>query len=554
MRYRFALLASVLAAVLCFVVVRILPSERTARTTEGRGPTGPFPATTSRYPLPPDKTERKGKWPTGLPVLEVFASDEQGRGIDGAAVFALREGAGPHDRKAILDRGDTNATGMCALRASAEAIDLAVVADGFFPEHRESVRLTGDRTTVHIRLRRGVEIRGQVVDGKVRPLGGAEVFALAPGIPRAPASLSAIPVPGYLDRGGARTGSDGKFVIAGLREGTRYSLFAFKEGYAAPFSFDNRVDAVRPDSEPVRLVLYPAYRLRYRIVDRATGEVPSDPRLWPDPVSKGTDLEGANYAMGMPPEEFRSRPPWDVDELWVFPEERPSIGPISVAITPVGYLPLQGAVEAPRYRSGVGVEPTLLELTRDNTWREPGRLTLRFVQPDGSPVLARTISGEPRVCGLRAVDGKKEGLEFLFAPGPDGIMAFDKVPPRTYYFISRLGIVTKSLELTSFEVRSGRETEATIHFPFLGAAEFEIPEGARIPPGITMEFKPVPPSRHPYTEFGMYFEGRTATLPYLPEGRYTVSVRGYGVLARPFDFVIEAGRTTRIKLDVPPSR
>ena len=68
---------------------------------------------------------------------------------------------------------------MCALRASAEAIDLAVVADGFFPEHRESVRLTGDRTTVHIRLRRGVEIRGQVVDGKVRPLGGAEVFALA---------------------------------------------------------------------------------------------------------------------------------------------------------------------------------------------------------------------------------------------------------------------------------------------------------------------------------------------------------------------------------------
>ncbi|HUF17837.1 MAG TPA: carboxypeptidase-like regulatory domain-containing protein, partial [Thermoanaerobaculia bacterium] len=85
---------------------------------------------------------------------------------------------------------------------------------GYVPEQK-AVNISGKEARVDVRLSRGLEVRGTVVDASGRPVAEASVMAQAPGA-------------------GARASSDtnGAFTIEGLTAG-RYSITATKTGLAS---------------------------------------------------------------------------------------------------------------------------------------------------------------------------------------------------------------------------------------------------------------------------------------------------------------------------------
>jgi len=283
-----------------------------------------------------------------------------------------------------------------------------------------------------------------------------------------------------------------------------------------------------------------------KIVDATTGEFPADPGLWPDPVSKGTSARGASFAGGVMPIQLNARRPWEEDELWVAPVEAPDLGPFTISLHLQGYEHLDGEVRAARWRESEPAPPTLLRLQRREDWTPPGRLRLLFRQPDGSPVAEQPFLGQPLVATLRAVDGPREGLQFRFQPGPRGEMAFDRVPARRYFLVTRLGLVSSELQPQPFDVLGGQESVVTIPFPAVGCATFELDTSTAVPAFVQVSLDRIPPLRRPLRLYDVHFQERKTTIPYLPAGRYRIRFMALDFASDDIEFEIVPPHETKV--------
>ena len=265
--------------------------------------------------------------------------------------------------------------------------------------------------------------RGERIDGLVSGEDGAPLEGVKVRMRPGGGGLLALVTPsGMPGTGGDEpppdgvTGSDGRFVVEGLRPGEPVSLSFEREGYV-----DARESGiVPPRAEPLEIVMHPASKVSGRVVD--SGGKPIPRAQVGMARRKAADL-GGNSIILTTRQDARA----DGEGVFVFENVDP--GKVSLnAVSPGWQAARLDGVEVPTGKDVEGIEISL---------RRGAAVEGRVFTPDGRPAVAAYVSpsgeerSEPvRIAGGVATDGdgwyRIEGL----APGRVSIEATHESWPR----------------------------------------------------------------------------------------------------------------------------
>jgi hypothetical protein len=319
-----------------------------------------------------------------------------------------------------------------------------------------------------IELRPGGALRGSVVDGAGRPVAGARVYVLGPSVPIGREAERAAPVPPYLDRRITRAGPDGTFTVHGLEPSGSYWVSAWSPGMAAKYEQELRQlnDVVPREAPPLRIELWPLYRLTVRFVDAETGRSPNHPRAAVTGMSLQRHRSGAEDAALSPTADPKD-PAFPIDSFYVATGEKSQIGPFRVSLgTWAGYEPEYTEVFAHRCSSAEDLpDPTTVTVRRRRELPPPGEIHVHVTMADGR------AAQEQDLPGLRGLLTSRRG-SFACALDlrPDGSesVRIDRLPSDEYILeFPALGPTGKSLS-QGVEVKPNQRTEVDVRLPAMG--------------------------------------------------------------------------------------
>lgn len=206
--------------------------------------------------------------PSGSGVMTGRTLNESGVTLTGVRIYASFDGAA---RAASEVRSvQSGPSGEYELVVPiGQRIGVIALCDGYEPLHVEDVMLALGEGKLRrdLRLAAGVSIAGRVVDPEGRPVAGALVIAEPPGSDPGLRSTTVLPGARSLGRYRqvTRSGPDGRFVIAGLREGVSVGVQVRKAGWIPAWDQVDGVTAV-PPIDAIDLRMEPTYVCRLEFV------------------------------------------------------------------------------------------------------------------------------------------------------------------------------------------------------------------------------------------------------------------------------------------------
>jgi hypothetical protein len=232
----------------------------------------------------PGKNGGKKQPADDRPVVGGSVYDEDGDPLPGVKIhLRLPYGAGVAGHRGLT--GETAEDGSFAfdvegeLEAEDAPVELAFTKEGHVAVHHrfQSFR-PGIGLTLQLTMKRAGRLRGAVRDGEGRPVAGAIVYAIQPGIAGVRRLVEVIHV---------ETGADGTFLLPGLPAG-KMDVGVKARGYLAGLRTDLTVVAGR-ETPVTELVLRPGKSISGRVVLEG-GKGPVD-RAWVF-VYRNPDLKG----------------------------------------------------------------------------------------------------------------------------------------------------------------------------------------------------------------------------------------------------------------------
>lgn len=331
--------------------------------------------------------------------------DAEGSPLAAVTLEAVPQEADRSRPPGAVSRARSGSDGRFRLPGLRPAVAYQVVAsrEGFVSRTLPGVMLPPGRRTADLGtvvLRPGARLEGRAVDGRGRPIEGAEVRIREAG---------GLPVPAAEERLRERppdavSGSDGRFVLPDLAPGRPLDLLSSRRGYLPEWTLGVEI----PAPEPLTVVLADASRLSGSLVDQDGVPIPHAPvgMRWARPPAGTVGLEPLRP--GSRSTETGARGEFSFEEL--------TPGQVELFSRPDGFLP--GESTAITLPAGGEVTGVRLVLARGAV------VAGRVFGPDGGPVAGAELRVESATTlsaaeGAFRLEGVPPGQQVLYAYHPD---------------------------------------------------------------------------------------------------------------------------------------
>lgn len=425
----------------------------------------------------------EGSTPLGV-VGDVRSED--GNPIQGATVICYSE-----SDEMIVCEVRTNPEGIFETRIPWGRVSrVEASAAGYTPDSR--ILAVSSQDGVHLVLESEVVVRGRVmlVDGNP-PRSSVEVVAWRASSPDPTRRDIQAGRSATVSTARVTTSDDGRFVLRGLRRGSRYHVSAGGNGYADHLDHDGVEGGdfvALPDATDIEIVVAPLYGISIQLTGPEGTALPSSRFVNSYPgISIDLDESAVALTSGYLPgvrinaplsEPLDDHMPDPSRRTWYFtsPVDAETMGPYRVRVSAPGFQVTERQLFTTRLRAPL--TPAIIELTR--TGQGFGNVVVKFafrrgttdsLVPDVQLLHAWGILYlVPRMSGATPPQQITLGL-WSFGRDP---IRFEGVPAQTYDVDYRVPFLSRGEDRQPLEIEVTPDTDCILEIPVVDHGAIEI--------------------------------------------------------------------------------